>query len=92
MKAYFQFYKMLMNWLLNDEAKITVIVSYLKDIVKIWWLQKEEQLQAEENLLNIRSQNINNFFLAFLLIFENVNEIKHQCHCYKTLKQTKSVQ
>ena len=44
-----------MNWLLNDEAKITVIVSYLKDIVKIWWLQKEEQLQAEENLLNIRS-------------------------------------
>ncbi len=35
MKAYFQFYKMLMNWLLNDKTKITVIINYLKDTVKI---------------------------------------------------------
>jgi len=35
MKAYFQFYKMLMNQLLSDEAKITVTVSYLKDIIKV---------------------------------------------------------
>ncbi len=35
---------------------------------------------------------MNNFFLAFLLIFENVNEMKHQ-HCYyEALKQTKLIQ
>jgi len=44
MKAYFQFYKTLTNWLLNDEVKITVMISYLKDTVKVWWLQKEEWL------------------------------------------------
>jgi len=38
MKAYFQFYKMLINQLLSNEAKITVIISYLKDTVKVWWL------------------------------------------------------
>ncbi len=91
-KAYFQFYKTLMNWLLSDEAKITVMISYLKDTVKVWWLWKEEQLQAEEDLLDIKSQNMNNFFLAFLLIFENINEMKHQCCCYEALKQTKLIQ
>jgi len=35
MKAYFQFYKMLTNQLLNDEVKITVMISYLKDTVKV---------------------------------------------------------
>jgi len=35
---------------------------------------------------------MNNFFLAFLLIFENINEMKHQHHCYEILKQTKSIQ
>jgi len=54
-KAYFQFYKMLMNWLLNDEAKITVMINYLKNIIKVWWLQKEEWLQVREDSLNIRS-------------------------------------
>ncbi len=44
MKAYFQFYEMLMNQLLNDETKIIVMTNYLKDIIKVWWLQKEEQL------------------------------------------------
>ncbi len=34
---------------------------------------------------------MNDFFLAFLLIFKNINEIKHQCHHYEALKQTKSV-
>ena len=43
-----------MNWLLSDEAKITVMISYLKDTVKVWWLQKEEWLQAEEDSLNIK--------------------------------------
>ncbi len=81
-----------MNQLLSDEAKITVMINYLEDTVKVWWLQKEEQLQAEEDSLNIRSQNMNNFFLTFLLIFENVNEMKHQHHHYEALKQTKSVQ
>jgi len=33
-----KFYKMLTNWLLNNKAKIIVTVSYLKDIVKVWWL------------------------------------------------------
>ena len=46
---------MLMNQLLSDKAKITVTVSYLKDTVKVWWLQKEKWLWAEEDLLNIRS-------------------------------------
>ncbi len=82
---------MLMNWLLNDEVKIIVMINYLKDTVKVWWLWKEEWLQAEEDSLNIRSQNMNNFFLAFLLIFENVNEMKHQHHCYETLKQMKLI-
>ncbi len=62
------------------------MINYLKDTVKVWWFQKEEQLWAEEDSLNVKSQNINNFFLAFLLIFENVNEIKHQHCCYETLK------
>jgi len=44
MKAYFQFYKMLMNWLLNDEVKIIVTINYLKDIIKVWWLWKKEWL------------------------------------------------
>jgi len=35
---------------------------------------------------------MNNFFLAFLLIFENINGIEHQHHHYEALKQTKSVQ
>jgi len=35
---------------------------------------------------------MNNFFLAFLLIFENINEMKHQHCCYETLKQMKSIQ
>ena len=35
MKAYFQFYEMLINQLLNDKVKITVTVSYLKDTVKV---------------------------------------------------------
>ncbi len=91
MKAYFQFYEMLMNQLLNNKAKITVMTDYLKDTVKVWWLQKEEQLWAKEDSLDIRSQNMNNFFLAFLLIFENINEMKHQHCCYEALKQTKSV-
>ncbi len=34
---------------------------------------------------------MNNFFLAFLLIFENINEMKHQHHCYEALKQTKLI-
>ncbi len=46
---------MLMNWLLSDEAKITVMTDYLKDTVKVWWLQKEEQLWAEKDSLNIKS-------------------------------------
>jgi len=46
---------MLMNQLLNNKVKIIVTVSYLKDTVKVWWLWKEEQLQAEEDLLNVRS-------------------------------------
>ncbi len=44
MKAYFQFYKMLINWLLSDKVKIIVMISYLKDTVKVWWLWKEEWL------------------------------------------------
>ncbi len=82
---------MLTNQLLNDEAKITVMISYLKDTIKVWWLWKEEWLQVREDSSDIRSQNMNNFFLAFLLIFENVNEMKHQCCHYETLKQIKSV-
>ncbi len=35
---------------------------------------------------------MNNFFLVFLLIFKNINEIKHQHHYYETLKQTKLIQ
>ena len=58
---------MLMNQLLSDKAKITVTVSYLKDTVKVWWLQKEKWLWAEEDLLNIRSQNMNNFFNLYQL-------------------------
>jgi len=46
---------MLMNWLLSDEAKIIVMISYLKGTVKVWWLQKEEQLQVKEDSLDIRS-------------------------------------
>ena len=44
-----------MNQFLNDKAKITVIINYLKDTIKVWWLQKEEQLQVRENLLNVKS-------------------------------------
>ncbi len=35
---------------------------------------------------------MNNFFLVFLLIFENINEMKHQHHHYEALKQTKLIQ
>ncbi len=55
MKAYFQFYKTLINQLLSNEAKITVTISYLKDTVKVWWLWKEEQLQVREDSLNVKS-------------------------------------
>lgn len=61
-KVYFQFYEMLTNQVLSNEAKITVTADYLKNTVKIWWLWKKEWFWIEEDSSDVRFQNMNEIF------------------------------
>lgn len=55
------------------------------------WLRKEERLRAGEDPPDARPQNMDDFFLAFLLVFGNINGMEHRRRRYEALKQTKSV-